>query len=91
MLQRGGRTVAKQARGTGGAPGPCPTCGQTPQAPRERRSDFDRGMDFWAARDAYRVQTVLGLLAIPLLVAGGVFVLQGVGWVVWMVGKWLGY
>jgi hypothetical protein len=48
-------------------------------------------MDFWAARDAYRVQTVLGLLAIPLLVAGGVFVLQGVGWVVWMVGKWLGY
>jgi len=47
-------------------------------------------MDFWAARDAYRVQTVLGLLAIPLLVAGGVLVLQGVGWVVWMVGKWLG-
>ena len=26
---------------------------QRPRA-RQPRSDFDRGMDFWAARDAYR-------------------------------------
>jgi hypothetical protein len=69
----------------------CPTCGQHPRKQARPGSDFDRAMDVWAARDAYRVQTALGLLAIPLLVGVIIGGLQGVAWVVWKVGQWRGY
>ena len=62
----------------------CPTCGQRLRPTERRLSDFDRGMDFWAARDAYQATGVLGLLA-AVLAVGTVL------WVIGTIGEWLGY
>ena len=36
----------------------------------KRRSDLDRAMDTWRAKDAYQAQTLVGVLAVIALLAG---------------------
>ena len=62
----------------------CPTCGQRPRAKDRPRSDFRRGMDFWAARDAY--------LAMPWVVLLGIFLVwAGIAYAIEMVKRLVGY
>jgi DNA-directed RNA polymerase subunit RPC12/RpoP len=44
----------------------CPTCGQR-RHPKERpRSDFDRGRDFWAAKDAHDAEPWVAVIVVLL-------------------------